>query len=183
MKMYSRFAKTFLLTSLLSSGLMAGPQEGKHDIDKILASFPGYNLLTLKERDSETRTYILQHCPKANSSVIHADFDGDGHLDYALLLKSDKSGATKLVVLLCVAEAQCRSVYESDITGYSDMVYLRPVAAGSRVSETEAVDTANHSSAVKLKTTGIQVTYFEKGQVVLYWNKGLKKIEEIQTAD
>lgn len=100
-----------------------------------------------------------------------------------MLVKNDKSGATKLVVLLCVSEAQCRSVYELDVTGYSDVVYLRSVAAGSRVSETEAADTANHSSAVKLKTTGIQVTYFEKGRVVLYWNKKLKKIEGVQTED
>ena len=87
------------------------------------------------------------------------------------------------MVLLCVSEAQCQSVYELDVTGYSEVVYLRPVAAGSGASQTEAADTANHSSGVKLKTTGIQVTYFEKGKVVLYWNKKLKKIEEVQTED
>src|SRR5271156_3285521 len=108
-------------------------QEQKGELDTILASFPGYHLLTLKERDAETRAFILQHFPKANSSVVHADFDGDGQLDYAMLLRNDKSSATKLVVLLCVGTAQCRSVYDLDVSTHSDLVYLRPVAAGSGV--------------------------------------------------
>jgi hypothetical protein len=157
--------------------------ERKSDFDSILSGFPGYHLLTLKERDSDTRAFILQHSPKANPSVVHADFDGDGHLDYALLLRNDKSPATKLVVLLCSEDGHCRSVYELDVTGYSDSVYLRPVARGTGVSQTEAIDTTNHSSPAKLKASGVQVTYFEQGKVVLYWNIKLKKIEEVQTAD
>jgi hypothetical protein len=163
-------------------GLSAG-EERKSDVDSLLSSFPGYHLLTLKERDSDTKAFFIQHFPKANPSVIHADFDGDGHLDYALLLKNGKSPATKLVVLLCSEDVHCRTVYELDVTGYSDGVYLRPVARGTVVSQTEALDTTNNSSPAKLKTSGIQVTYFEKGEVVLYWDKKLKKIKEVQTAD
>jgi hypothetical protein len=181
MKWRSGLVLVAVLIYLICGIAMPARGQQKNDVDSILSGFPGYHLLTLKERNSDTRAFILQHFPKANTSIVHADFDGDGHLDYAMLLKNDKSGATKLVVLLCVSEAQCRSVYESDLTGYSEVVYLRSVAAGSRVSETEAAGTA--TSAVKLKTTGIQVTYFEKGKVVLYWNKKLKKIEEVQTED
>jgi hypothetical protein len=36
---------------------------------------------------------------------------------------------------------------------------------------------------VKLRSTGIQVNYFEKGKVVLHWNTKRKKIEEFQTGD
>jgi len=157
-------------------------EERKNNIDKILSSFPGYHLLTLKELDSNTQAFIVQHFPKANPSLVHADFDGDGQLDYGLLLRNDKSQATKLVVLLCSEDVHCRSVYELDVSAYSDSVYLRPVTKGSRVSQTEAVD-SNHTAPVNLKSYGIQVTYFEKGKVVLYWNKKLKKIEEVQTAD
>lgn len=64
-------------------------EEQKTDIDGILTNFPGYHLLTLKERDPDLRAYLLQHFPKSNPSAIHADFDGDGHLDYALLLKEN----------------------------------------------------------------------------------------------
>jgi len=36
---------------------------------------------------------------------------------------------------------------------------------------------------VEVESNAIQVTYFGKGQVVLYWNKKLRKIEDVQTED
>ncbi len=163
-------------------GTLIGEQQ-KSDVNNILTSFPGYHLLTLKERDPNTRAYISQHFPKSNPSVVQADFDGDGHPDYALLVRNTSSKTTKLVVLLCSEDHQCRQIYELDVSAYSDLVYLLPAAIGSRVSQTEAVDSTDRSSPVKLKSTGIQVTYFEKGKVVLYWNRKLKKIQEVQTKD
>jgi len=179
---------TILVASVLSAALFccvgtSAGEDRKRDVDSILSGFPGYHLLTLKERDPDTRAFIVQHFPKANPSVVHADFDGDGHLDYALLLRNDKSPTTKLVVFLCSEGGHCRSVYELDVTGYSESVYLQLVARGTRVSQTDAIDTTNHSSPAKLKASGIQVTYFEQGKVVLYWNRKLKKIEEVQTSD
>ncbi len=171
-----------LIAGLFCCALISNGEERKSNLDNILNGFPGYHLLTLKERDSDTRAFILQHFPKANPSVVHADFDGDGHLDYALLLRNDKTQTTKLVVLLCSENGHCRSVYELDVSSYFDSVYLLHVTRGSRVSQTGAVDTS-HTTSANLKLSGIQVTYFEKGKVVLYWNAKLNKIEEIQTAD
>lgn len=154
-----------LLSSLLCCVGIAKEEQQKSDIpNSVLANFPGYHLLTLKERDSDTRAFLAGHFPKSNPSVVHGDFDGDGHQDYALLLKNDKSPMTKLVVLLC-PDDHCRKVYELDVTMYSDLVFLRPVTAASS------------------KLTRIQVTYFEKGKVFLYWNEKVKKIKEVQTAD
>jgi len=36
---------------------------------------------------------------------------------------------------------------------------------------------------VRLSSTGIEVTYFEKAKVVYYWNTKHNKIETIQTVD
>ena len=74
-------------------------QGRKSGVDSAWSGFPGYHLLTLKERDSDTQAFLLEYFPTANPSVVHADFAGDGHLDYALLLRNDKSQATKVVVL------------------------------------------------------------------------------------
>jgi hypothetical protein len=172
-----------VIASLFCCALMSVGQERKSELDTVLSSFPAYHLLTLSERDSDTRAFILQHFPKSNASVVHADFDGEGHLDYALLIRNSKSHTTKVVVLLCSEDAHCRSVYLLDVSAYSDLVYLQPVAIGSVVSQTEAAGPRNHSSPAKLKNTGIQLTYYEKGKVVLYWNNNLKKIEEVQTSD
>ena len=59
----------------------------RNGIDKLLNHFPGDHVLTLSERDSDARDFILKHFPRSNPSVVHADFDGDGHPDYAMLLR------------------------------------------------------------------------------------------------
>jgi hypothetical protein len=149
-----------------------------------LPHIPGYHVLRLGERDADTRAFILKHF-KSNfdPSVVHADFDGDGHPDYAMLLKSDTSAGAKLVVLLCIAPSPCRSVYELDITGYSEEAYLSPLAVGSRIAEADSAEGENQSHPVRLTNTGIQVTYFEKGTVALYWDKKLKKIVAVGTGE
>ena len=168
-----------LVTLVWCVALSAGDGQS---VDDALKLFPGYHVLTLQERDPSLKAYVVQQFPKSNPSVVHADFDGDGHQDYSLLLKNDKLGKTILVVILCPAEGQCKSVYNSDLSADSSSVYLRPVPVGSRVSQTEAIPTSDHSPG-RLKSAGIRLRYYEKAEVVLYWNSKLKKIEEIQTGD
>ena len=145
--------------------------------------YPGYHLLKLGERNADTRAFLVEHFKGSDASVIHSDFDGDGHLDYAMLLKSDTSAAAKLVVLLCDAPGRCRRVYEVDITGYSNEAYLSRLPIGSRVAVAGSVEGEKEPPPVKLATVGIQVTYFEKGQGALYWDKKLKKIVEVGTGE
>lgn len=171
-----------VLVILLHCSAASGAEEPDNNLDKVLKLFPGYHLLTLRERNSETRAFV-QHYPNLNPSVVHADFDGDGHPDYALLLKNDKSGTARLVVLLCPTDDSCKAVYRLQLSGYAEVTYLTPTAVGSQISQTDAVDTGPPSPSVRLRATGIRVTYFEKGEVVLYWNRKLKRIEEIQTGD
>jgi len=132
------------------------------DLSGVLKQFPGYHVLTSQERDPSLKAYIAQHFPKANPSVVHADFDGDGQQDYALLLKNDKLGKTILVVVLCPAEGQCKSVYNLDVSADSSSVYIRPVPVGSRVSQTEAIPTSDHSPR-RLKSAGIRLRVLRAG--------------------
>lgn len=170
-----------LMVVLVWRALAPASDERASDIGTVLKQFSGYHLLTLEERNPDLKAFLDQHFPKSNPSVVRADFNGDGNPDYALLLKDDKTGAAKLVVLLCSADGQCKSVYDVDETTYASVVYLRPVSTGSKVSQTEAVP--GNTPPVKLRSTGIQVNYFEKGKVVLHWNAKRQKIEEAQTGD
>ena len=167
----------------LCCAAMSGAETPKNDLDIIMSRFPGYHVLTLQERDSDARTFILAHFPKHNPSVVRADFDGDGHLDYAILIKDKKSGTTKLVILLCSGDTQCKSVQEVDVTSSSGGVYIRPVPIGSRVSQTDAIDSKDYPSPVRLSSTWVEVTYFGQAKVVYYWNRKHKKMETIQTED
>ena len=91
-------------------------QASTDNLAEILKQFPGYHLLKAEERDSDAKAFIDEHFSKHNVSVVHADFDGDGHLDYAVLLKKDKTADGKLAVLLCSQDSQCRIVYQLDLS-------------------------------------------------------------------
>jgi len=61
-----------LLASLLSCVGIATEEQQKSTIPgSVLANFPGYHLLTLKERDSDTGAFLAGHFPKSNPSVVH----------------------------------------------------------------------------------------------------------------
>jgi hypothetical protein len=172
-----------VVLSLFCFAAQTNAKPAEEDLSVILSHFPGQHVLALSDLDPPTRAFFLKRFPKGDPGVVRADLDGDGHEDFALLLKDNKSKVTKLQILLCSGEGSCKGMYQLDVTPYSDLVYLRPIAVGSTVSQTEAIDTNDHASPGKLKLMGIEVTYFGKGKVVLYWNRKHKKIEEVQTED
>ncbi len=152
-------------------------------IARILTRFPEYHVLTLGERNSDARTFIRAHFPKHNPSIVYADFDGDGHPDYAILLKAAKSAAAKLVFLLCSEKAECEKIYEVDVTSSAGEVFIRPVPTRSKISQADSIDTKDYPAPVKLRSTGIEVTYFGQAKVIYYWSRKDKKMESIQTED
>jgi hypothetical protein len=170
-----------LLSAVLSYPIAACGQN--KNAEALPHDYPGFHLLRLAERDTDTKAFLIAHLKGSDASVVHADFDGDGYPDYAMLLKSDTSAAAKLVVLLCDAQSKCRGVYEGDITGYSEEAYVSRLPVGSRVAEAGSAEGENESHPVKLTNTGIQVTYFEKGIVAYYWDKKLKKIVAVGTGE
>lgn len=182
----SRKLKTLVVVWVLAllafaAGTSSSAETPKNNLADVLKLFPGYHVVTLKECDPDMRTFLSQNYPKANPTVVHADFDRDGSPDYALLLKNDATRVTKFVILLCPAAAACKRVYELDESQMSGIVYLRPIAAGATASPTDDDDAA--SRPVKLIAAAVELNYFEKASVVLYWNRAHKKIEEIQTSD
>lgn len=87
------------------------------------------------------------------------------------------------MVFLCPEKDHCKSVYDLDVTTNAGSIYIRPIPVGSSVSQTEAIDSKNQTVPVRLECPGIRVKYFGQAEVILYWNKKLKKIDEVQTED
>lgn len=183
MRLLANLVGLFLLIAAsCCESTVARGQESTAEI-RVQDYYPGYHLLRMSERDPDTRAFLFKHFKGSDPSIIRADFDGNGQPDCAMLLKGDTSAAAKLVVLLCDAPGRCRRVYEVDITGYSNEAYLSRLPIGSRVAVAGSVDGEKEPPPVKLATGGIQVTYFEKGQGALYWDKKLKKIVEVSTGE
>ena len=188
----SRFSLLVVLGTQLCC--LAFAADDGPEMNRILKLFPGYHVLSMSERDSETRTFLLQHLPKRNPSVIHADIDGDGYPDYALLLRQDKPQSSRFVVLLCPKDGPCRKTYELDVTGYSDGAYLTTAPPEKTIDlpatqQIVASDKAGSSQGAQVTgntkpaQTGIFVTYFGKGQILLRWSRKAKKLVEVPTRD
>lgn len=179
--MLTRCIRLLLAASLWTvSGLAA--QSQTDEMYRALALLPGYHILTSQERDSDAQAYFHRHFPGGDPSVVHADFSGDGRSDYALLLKNNKSEARMVVVVLCAKGSSCEKAYELDEGAYLGSAYLRPIKPGSIIPKTD-IPGGGPAAAVRLRATGIRIIYFNKAEIVLYWNAQHKKIEEITISD
>lgn len=179
MRLLANLVAVALLTTAFCSG-SASAQDQKHAVETLIHDCcPGYHLMRIAERDMDTRAFLLKRSKVSDPSVIHADLDGDGKPDYAMLLKSDTSAKAKFVVLLCDVSRPCRRVYEMDVTGDSQGTYLSRLPIGSIVAPAED----DESAPLKLRTNGIQLSYFEKAELAFYWDRKLKKIVELGTGD
>lgn len=150
-------------------------------LEDLLSRFPGYHLLTMQERDPDVQAFLHQNFPKENPSLVRADFNGDGIMDYAVLVENDKTRITKFLILLCSANGKCKSVYETNETAGAEITYLRAMKSGSKIYEMGA--SPGDAPTVKLRSAGIELNYFEKASIVLYWDQKLQKIKEVPTSD
>ena len=167
----------------LATMLSIVAQGQQKDLGRALGLFPGYHLLKLEERDADTRTFLAAHFKKNSPSLVNADFDGDGRPDYALLLKSDNDPKTRMVVVLCPRTGVCKTVYDLDLTGSAGEVYLKHVPAGTQLAQTEAATEGENPRRTRLSSAGARLVYFEKAEVVLYWDRKLNKIVQVETGD
>jgi len=179
-----RCLSTLFFAALVCSITVSQSQGQSDQIDKIVRdNFAGFHVLSVPERDSDAKAFIVAHFGKRNPSVVHADFDGDGQLDYALLLKANESRTARFVILLCADDEHCKKASDEDISSYAGAVLIKTVPIGRYVSQSDAVETKYSPPARKLTSTGVEVTYFGQAKVVYYWNTKHKKIETIQTGD
>lgn len=133
--------------------LKTSAKEADIDIVRVLLQFPGFRLVTLQERDPDTRASIAKHFPKNDASVGLVDLDGDGQSDLALLFKDDKSAWSTLVIFLCPSPAECKPAYQLGL-GSVEFTYMTSVPVGSKATETEAEE--DGTAPVRLKFPGIR---------------------------
>ena len=150
-------------------------------LEKTLGQFPRYHLLSLSDLDSWAAQNFIEDFPKEKPGLVKGDFDGDGHTDYAILLRSNFATSTRLVVLR-YSEAQNYTI-SYEIEDVYTMSYITVVKTGSCIEETDATDVVNPLSPMILKYPGIRLTHSGKSERVIFWDERTNKFEEIWTAD
>jgi len=63
--------------------------------------YRGYKIITLESLEDDLKEYFKQNFANENPGCVSADFDGDGTIDYAvLLLREEQKMATEKVIVL-----------------------------------------------------------------------------------
>lgn len=182
------FSKTLFLVLMgvliftICSKSVAGNCDLSNSIEVINKYMPGYKLITIDEYDSYTKKYFELHYPDKNPAIVCADFDGNGFVDLAVLIRdSSRKNSLVFVILLQFANSKYVLNYKSDIgRDYCDL-YITEVKPGEILTPFGSSDPVKNS--IILKKYAINLVCFGKTDVVHYWDDKKKQFDSIQTAD
>jgi len=138
--------------------------------------FPGSTLVVLNDLEEGLRQEFADGYPERNPAFISSDFDGNGHLDYALLLRGKKSGRAIVIlaVLLQAPKGKFKAMSLEAINEFLESVFIR-VRAPGKVQEHDS------KKAIIIRVPGIERSFFEKSAGVFYWDEG--RFRFVATAD
>lgn len=177
-----RLAAVTCLAALMT---LAAPAIGQESPQKapaepplaaILAHFfPGYAPVTLGDLAEEVGALTVQDAAYDHSdrspTAIRADFDGNGHADYAVLIKKQTASGSDEVfaILMGYGEGRYAKTMESFFGRLSEDIYLGYVPAGTEIRLTVASpDVA--PIPLRLKTAGVTLNVLNQASDVLYWD-------------
>lgn len=159
-----------------SAELLLVQDEYKEIIQKY---FSNYVLRNYDELSDYAKSYFRNRYSNLNPSLVCRDFDGNGFLDFALLLKSkgDRDGITVFVIFLQFDRNKFEKKYRLNIGIYQGDLFILPKETG------ELLENVEEPRKIKLKNAAVELVYFEKSSVAYYWSEKTKKFESIWTSD
>jgi hypothetical protein len=161
----------------------------------IAQHFQGYRLITQSDLDGEMVKWVIEELHEIPSAWLQADFDGNGELDYAVMLRKVEEKKVIWLQVVLLKEKQkfvfielCKSEYECVEKCKSEhgevQLYYTLVPAGVKVEEFEGfVSDDNARRSALLTTPGIKVVYFERKSYIYFWDSKKKQFDCIQTED
>ena len=102
--------RLILFVLMLGFSILFLGQQQKNDLDQVLRLFPGFHIVMVEEFDPDTRAFVHSHFPKDSPSVVRGDFDGDGVMDYALLLKDSNPDRQSWLPYVLLASSAAASI-------------------------------------------------------------------------
>jgi hypothetical protein len=146
----------------------------KNVVSTIKGICPSCDIVTLNDLANEARSEFLGMSPHGNPGWVKGDFNGDGFIDYALLLRNKENGKNylRLIALLSSGNKFIVKNLRNKYEGHS-FWYLGLMPAGTVAKHTLAFAPSGDTPAeVKLKYPAIE--YFKAGSSmsVFYFKNG-----------
>lgn len=185
-----RFAAITALVGLLfvdvpatgQDNLVEGP--GEPPLDSVIAQFfPGYAPVTPGDLSADVRRAAAAdpsyNAPGRSPTVIHADFDGNGVADYAVLVRELASPSPDEVfaVLMGHGQGQYSAAMKAFFGGLLSDVYLGYIPAGEEL--TPAAGTGKAGPAVRLARPAVRLIYHRRAADAFYWDEANLRFDSV----
>jgi len=166
---------TLPYAALAQEGPQAAPAEPP--LEAIVAHFfPGYAPLALGDLAADVGALtvndpVYDHSDRS-PTAIRADFDGNGHADFAVLIgRSSSSGSDEIfAIFMGYGQGRYAKVMESYFGGLSKDIYLGYAPAGSEVRPSAPGSTGVGSEPVRLRAPAVTLNVLKETSDVFYWD-------------
>lgn len=162
--------------------IVEGP--GEPPLDSIIAQFfPGYAPVTPGDLSDEVRSATskdsLYGAPGLSPTVIHADFDGNGVPDYAILVRelAAQNPDEVFAVLMGYGDGQYSAAMKAFFGGLLGDVYLGLVPSGEEL--TAAAGSRKDGATVRLTRPAVRLVYHRRAADAFYWDDAGGRFESV----
>ena len=179
-----------LLVGLAASPLFLGcatPGERSSTLEPFASHFDGYLLMQVEELDPDLQLVLSRgtHHPIGQSPTwVRADFDGNGTVDHAALLRTPPgSGAADevFVIMLNVGQGRYELAHFESFGAINSRALLIPFPAGEWAYPVQSYDTGKQ--ATPMVNDAVLLEYFEASAAVYYWDDELGGFDAIPVSD
>lgn len=167
-----------LIPFLLGSEIGCAEKELKPD--EVLKKYSGL-MVQVGHLDREVAEYVATQQSTASTGVIHADLDGDGVNDIAILTKNIDDKALTLRFYLC--NGTCRAVERISLGEFNGLQFLAVVPPGQSIEEARSFNNERASQKLESSRAAIRYNVFGKTHVTYFWDSQTRSIHSVTTGD
>ena len=149
--------------------------------------FHGYVLMDVADFSPDLQLVLSRGAryPDGQSPTwVRADFDGNGTVDHAALLRtpSGSGGADEVfAIVLGFDDGRYELAHFESFGAVNDRLLLQPVEAGRWVNPVQSYDTGKE--AALMVSEAVLLEFFEASAAVYYWDNALGGFDAIPVSD
>lgn len=150
-------------------------------------NFPGYVLMDVEDFSPDLQLVLgrsTRYPDDQSPTWVRADFDGNGTIDHAALLRtpSGSGGADEVfAIVLGFENGRYELVHFESFGTVNDRLLLKPVEAGRWANPVQSYDTGKEPTL--MLHDAVLLEFFEASAAVYYWDDALGGVDVIPVSD